>query len=67
MFWHMNELIFCLDKSLSAYLLIVFFVFETDLFKIFNRFFLVEITGAEEFDLYEKAKEGFQYLSVDRN
>lgn len=32
-----------------------------------GQFYSVEITGAEEFDLYGKAKEGFQYLSVDRN
>lgn len=32
-----------------------------------GQFYTVEITGAEEFDLYGKVKEGFQYLSVDRN
>lgn len=32
-----------------------------------GQFYSVEITGAEEFDLYGKVKEGFQYLSVNRN
>lgn len=32
-----------------------------------GQFYSVEITGAEEFDLYGKVKEEFQYLSVNRN
>lgn len=32
-----------------------------------GQFYSVEITGAEEFDLWGKVKEGFQYLSVNRN